>query len=242
MSIIMSNFIRRLVRIWLENISPHMMSSMTSFSTTWAGVCALTTYVLIYVSQAVLQQEAFAFDTRFLLQIHQFSNPALDRVMLAITRLGNPEIVVPFTILLCFLLLWKNYKTEAIFFFVNACGGAVLSDVLKLTFQKPRPDLWPQLISEMTFSYPSGHALGAMVLYGFFSYVLAQRYSRWAIAFYGIAALLIVAIGFSRLYLGVHWPTDVVGGYSVGLLWITVCIMMMRFFQRKTAQLETSKH
>ena len=107
--------------------------------------------------------------------------------------------------------------------------------MLKLAFSKPRPELWPQLISEETFSYPSGHALDSMVLYGFLSYLLATLYPRYTKAFYSIVIFLILAIGFSRLYLGVHWPTDIIAGYGIGFLWITVCISLMRLQKMNAA-------
>lgn len=127
----------------------------------------------------------------------------------------------------------ETRSSGSLFFALNAFGGAVLSYVLKLAFSKPRPELWPRLISEETFSYPSGHALGSMVLYGFMSYILASLYPRSAKVFYWIATVLITAIGFSRLYLGVHWPTDIIAGHGIGFLWISVCITLLRLWQMK---------
>lgn len=83
----------------------------------------------------------------------------------------------------------------------------------------------------LSYSYPSGHAMGSMVLYGFLAYILAIHYPRYARLVYSIAAILVMAIGFSRLYLGVHWPTDIIAGYGVGFLWVTLCITMLKLQQ-----------
>jgi undecaprenyl-diphosphatase len=180
------------------------------------------------MSEEVLEQEAFSFDHAILLWIHQFANPGLDAVMLNITRLGNPPIVV-FIGAIILAVLWgrRNYQ-EAKIFLLNGLGGTILSYGLKLVFSKPRPQLWNSPISETSYSYPSGHALGAIVLYGFLGYLLATTYPKYARVFYGIATILIVFIGLSRLYLGVHWPTDIIAGYGVGFLWTNVCITLLK--------------
>ena len=231
----MYHFFRLLANTWLQKVHPRIASFVAFFGAFWLGICALTLYLLANLSEEVWEKEAFALDKSILLYIHQFSNPVLDTLMVSITRLGDPRTVVPMTLVIFFALWWKRYRIEAGLFALNAFGGAVLSYVLKLAFSKPRPELWPQLISEKTFSYPSGHALGSMVLYGFLSYLFSTLYPRYSKSFYLIAAVLILAIGFSRLYLGVHWPTDVVAGYGIGFLWIMVCITLMRLQKmRKT--------
>ncbi|MBE9139529.1 phosphatase PAP2 family protein [Nodosilinea sp. LEGE 07088] len=209
-------------------INPRLMSFIATVGLIWLGVCALVLLGLSHLSNEVLEQEAFVFDEHSLLWIHQFANPTLDQVMLAITQLGNPSTVVP---LACIGVSWFCLRRRwqmALFFFVTCLGGAVLSTGLKLAFSKVRPALWPQLITETTYSFPSGHALGAMVLYGLIAYLLAHRYAPVRGLMYGAAAVLIGAIGLSRLYLGVHWPTDVLAGYSVGFLWLSVCILLLR--------------
>jgi undecaprenyl-diphosphatase len=111
---------------------------------------------------------------------------------------------------------------------IDCLGGVILSYGLKLVFSKPRPNLWQSGIEETSFSYPSGHALGSTILYGFLAYVLATRYPQLAFLIYAGAVLLISAIGLSRLYLGVHWPTDIIAGYSIGFLWVMFCITMLK--------------
>ena len=123
---------------------------------------------------------------------------------------------------------WRRYREEARFFILACLGGFILNTGLKLFFSKPRPELWHQLISEKSFSFPSGHALGSMVLYGFIAHELATHYPRFAKLIYSLTVILIAAIGISRLYLGVHWPTDIIAGYGVGFLWLMICITMLK--------------
>ena len=224
----MQSLLKQLATVWVETVHLRITSFIAFFGVAWLGICALTLYLLAQLSDDVLDQEAFAFDETVLLHIHQLASPALDTLMVGITRLGDPRAVVPLTALIFCSLWWRNHRLEARFFALNAFGGAVLSNVLKLVFSKQRPRLWDSPIVETTFSYPSGHALGSMVLYGFVSYVLATLYPRYAAAFYAAATVLIITIGFSRLYLGVHWPTDILAGYGIGFLWITVCISLLR--------------
>ena len=112
-------------------------------------------------------------------------------------------------------------------FTIALAGAFVLNTGMKLIFAKPRPELWPRLIPETSFSFPSGHALGSMVLYGVLAYLLSRLFPQKSSIFYGISAVVIGAIGISRLYLGVHWPTDIFAGYSVGFLWL---MMNIAFF------------
>jgi membrane-associated phospholipid phosphatase len=80
----------------------------------------------------------------------------------------------------------------------------------------------------VSYGFPSGHALGSLVLYGFLAYLLGQRYPRRSGLIYGIAGAMIGAIGLSRLYLGVHYPTDILAGYAVGGLWLMICLGLLR--------------
>jgi undecaprenyl-diphosphatase len=224
----MQQLFNHLAHLWMQKIYPKVASFVAFLGIAWLAVCTLTLYLLANLSEEILERESFAFDKYILLYIHQFANPVLDTLMLSITRIGDPRTVVPLTVVIFCFLWWQRYRLEAKFFLLNALGGAVLSYVLKIVFNRPRPDLWPQLISETTFSYPSGHALGSMVLYGSLSYLLIRLYPRCSLVWRLAGIFLIVAIGFSRLYLGVHWPTDIIAGYGIGFLWITVCIVLMR--------------
>jgi membrane-associated phospholipid phosphatase len=144
--------------------------------------------------------------------------------MLFITALGDPCVVITVFISTIAWLGMKRRYTDGIRFIIVSVGGASINYVMKLFFAKPRPELWPRLISESSFSFPSGHAVGSMVVYGFIAYILARELPSYQRYIYAVASVLIIAIGFSRLYLGVHYPTDIIAGYGVGILWLITCL------------------
>ncbi len=180
--------------------------------------------IVAWLCTEVWEREAFSFDRSSLLWIHQFANPELDRVMLFITSLGDPAMVVTIFISTIVWLGMKRRYTDGIRFIIACAGGVILNQVMKLFFAKPRPELWTRLISETSFSFPSGHAVGSMVVYGFIAYILAREFPIYRRYIYVVASILIIVIGFSRLYLGVHYPTDIIAGYGVGILWLTTCL------------------
>ncbi len=213
---------------WLQNIYPRIAPLIATVGTVGLATCLLIVFILSQLFEEVLDREAFAFDTTLLLWLHQFSNPILDRVMLTITTLGNPRVVVPVAAVSLVILWLQRYKQEAKIFAIACLGGVILNTGMKLAFSKARPELWHRLITEKSFSFPSGHALGSIVLYGFLAYLLAVAYPKLAWIIYILAVVAIIAIGLSRLYLGVHWPTDVIAGYGIGFLWLRMCILMLQ--------------
>lgn len=225
------NTLRSLKQFWLRRVYPSIGSLIATIGTVGLISCLLVLWLVAYLSDEILERENFAFNTSFLNWLHQFANPALDRLMLAITHLLDPPIATP-VFLVVLLILWlKRRWQEALIFAIACIGAVILNNALKLVFRNPRPVLWMRLISETSYSFPSGHALGSMVLYGMIAFLLARHFPRYRGWFYGAAVLLIGAIGFSRLYLGVHWVTDVVGGWGMGFLWLMICITMLRLKQ-----------
>ena len=181
-----------------------------------------------WLSQEVLEKEAFGFDTTILLWLHQHSNATIDNLMLTLTKLGNPEFVVVLVTVSFSLLLWYKRVWAAQILFLTCLGGLILNQGLKLVFAKPRPQLWTPLIVEHSYSFPSGHALGSSALYGFLAVLLASQYPRYRLGIYSIAVVIVGSIGLSRLFLGVHYPTDIIAGYAVGLLWLTTCVWILQ--------------
>ena len=186
-----------------------------------------------WLSQEVLEKEAFGFDTTILLWLHQHSNSSIDSTMLILTKLGDPEFVVVLITISLSLLLWQKRVWAAQILTLTCLGGLILNQGLKLVFAKPRPQLWTPLIVEHSYSFPSGHALGSSVVYGFLAVLLAQHYPRYRAVIYSVAIVIVGSIGLSRLFLGVHYPTDIIAGYAVGLLWLTTCVGIFKIRLKK---------
>ena len=235
----MQTLLQKLVKFWQHNLHHRITSLITTVGTVGLVSCLIIIYVVAQISDDVLDREAFAFDKTILLWIHSFANPTLDGIMRFITRFNDPGTVTVVAAIILGLLLWRRYYSEAQIFIVDCLGGVILSYGLKSVFGKARPDLWQSAIEDLSYSYPSGHALGSTVLYGFIAYLIATRYPQFSPLVYVVAVCLIGAIGLSRLYLGVHWPTDIIGGYGIGFLWLTFCITMLKL--KRIKRLQTSK-
>jgi membrane-associated phospholipid phosphatase len=220
--------VRKISQYWLHYIHPRLITLITTLGIGGLGICLLILFIVSKLSEEVLEQEAFAFDKNFLLWLHQFANPTLDQLMLFTTEIGNPTTVVTVAVITLAILWWRSYRLEAMVFAITCLGGAILNTGLKLFFSKVRPQLWKQLIVETSFSFPSGHAIGSIVLYGFIAYLLASFYPKYSPIIYTLVVILIGMIGISRLYLGVHWLTDIIAGYGVGFLWLMVCITILK--------------
>jgi len=118
---------------------------------------------------------------------------------------------------LALAFLWRRARDRAIWLLLLVIGGTLLNLALKQVFAAPRPDLLPHLDIVHTYSFPSGHSAGNMMFFGALAMLLGMR---WA---YGAAAVMITLIGASRVWLGVHWPSDVMAGWIEGLGWLVLC-------------------
>lgn len=218
----------KLLVFWSRHVSHHLTTLIAAIGVVGLAACLFMLLGLGWLCEEILEKESFALDAQILLGIHQWATPLLDQVMLTITRLGNPEVVVVVVVLSLGWFLWEQKWAEAKTLAIACLGALILNQGLKLVFTRPRPVLWTQLIKEISYSFPSGHALGSSVLYGFLAYLLAVQFPKCASLIYIVAGVLVTAIGFSRLYLGVHYPTDIIAGYAIGFLWVNVCIVMIK--------------
>jgi undecaprenyl-diphosphatase len=163
-------------------------------------------------------------DEVILLTIQKLHTPLLDRIMLGITFLGEPLVLLLVCLGLATRSAYNQRPGEATTLGLAAVGAIGLNIFLKELFRRARPVLWDHLVNVRHYSFPSGHAMASMVIYGFIGYTLAKQFPQHRRLIFAGTAALILAIGLTRLYLGVHWPTDVVAGYAVGLVWLAACI------------------
>lgn len=169
----------------------------------------------------------FGLDTAILLAIQKLHTPLLDQIMVGVTFLGEPLALVSICLGVEIFLLY-NRRPEKTKLAIATASAIGLNFLLKLLFGRARPALWDRLVNVGFHSFPSGHAMVSMVIYGFIGYILAKEFPQYEKQISALAIVLILAIGFSRLYLGVHWPTDVLAGYAIGLVWLIVCILNLR--------------
>jgi membrane-associated phospholipid phosphatase len=162
-------------------------------------------------------------DQRLADWLHGRATDPLTDVFHGITFLGNFVTLLAVTVIAVVVLWRRRERTDAIFVALAFVGAEILSSGMKLGFRRDRPFFADPLATEQTFSFPSGHAMVSLAVYGALALVLARRLSRpgAAVLLVGVA-LLVLAIGFSRLYLGVHFLSDVLAGFAAGIAWLCV--------------------
>jgi len=176
------------------------------------------------LADAVMEGDSRAFDKAVLLYIHQNVPDWLDTPMRLVTALGYYYVVVPHLAVALYMFYRRGWRLSAILLVVSTGGSIVLTTVLKGVFRRARPELFDSGYQASFYSFPSGHATVAVGFYGMLTVILAYRLrglARWAVAVSGV--LVVLLIGLSRLYLGVHYPTDILAGYLAALLWL-VCV------------------
>lgn len=189
---------------------------------------AIGLLLFLLIADAVMEGETRNLDEAILLALRQTGDAArpigpawLSLAMRDITSLGGMTLLTLITAsVLAYLLLIGDRRT-ALLIFVAVAGGVVMSTGLKNLFGRPRPDLVAHLVNVETLSFPSGHATLSAVTYLTLGALLARTQPRRALKVYfiALAAMLTMLIGFSRVYLGVHWPSDVVAGWAIGTAW-----------------------
>jgi undecaprenyl-diphosphatase len=209
-------------------IARRLVGRLTLAAAVWLTVgLALSTFVIwafAELADGVVEGESRRFDRVVLLWIHSHSPEWLDGPMRLITALGSYQVVAPLLAAFVLVFYLKGWRLSAILLLVSTVGGSLLTTVLKAVFGRARPELFDSGYTASFYSFPSGHATVAVGFYGALTLILAYRFrgpTRWAMATCGVS--LVLLIGFSRLYLGVHYPTDVLAGFLAAPLWV-VCV------------------
>src|SRR5918998_3051078 len=188
------------------------------------AVSVFVVWAFFELADEALEGDSRTFDRAVLLWIHDNFSGWWNEPMRLATALGYYYVVVPLLALAVFVFYRRGWRLSAVLLVVSTGGSVVLTTVLKGVFQRARPELFDSGYQASFYSFPSGHATVAVGFYGMLTVILAYRLrgvARWAVAACGVVVVLL--IGFSRLYLGVHYPTDIVAGYLAALLWL-VCV------------------
>jgi len=204
-------------------------------------VATLGTTAFAWVAAHVMAGATQPFDDAVMRWISVHRSPALEEAALEITFLGTGVVVLVIVGVAATFLYLTSHRYSAALLIASTAGGIILNNVLKLGFSRPRPQLFTWGTHVVSSSFPSGHAMSAAVVYGTVAYLAARlQQRRWArVVTLGVAALFIVVISASRLYLGVHYPSDVVAGILVGLAWAAFCMAMLEALQRYAARRPT---
>jgi len=194
------------------------------------------------VAQNVISGRSFALDQRIILALRDPANPSapigppwLQEAARDLTSLGSIIVLAIITLGFSGYLVLARKYAAAWLTIVAVCGGIALNDLLKAAFTRPRPDLIYQAVRVFTSSFPSGHAELSATAYLTIAALLAQSQSSFKIGCYfiALAAILTILIGVSRIYLGVHYPTDVLGGWCIGAAWASGCWAFLTLLQRR---------
>lgn len=210
-------------------------------------IVSLVSSVFFLILFASLSKEVFAeklerFDFGVRMKVHQFFSPDATRFMKLMTFLGSIRFLTMLFVLIVVVWLAKGMKRPAVWLMI-AVGGSVILDVsLKLSFHRPRPVPFVG-VDPSTYSFPSGHALSSFCFYGVLAGLLCARIENRAsrIFIWAAAAALVFAIGLSRIYLGVHYPTDVIAGYIAAAAWVSTLLVAVHAHRHVKTRLQNGR-
>lgn len=208
---------------------------------TWGAVAFLVCLIGFGVISWLIRRPGIPpIDAAFTDFLHGLANPILDALMIVITTLGS-SVVLGMVVGLAAVLLVRRRRPEALFTVVAFVGTLVLNDTFKLLYQRPRPgfdwaEVWPAT------GFPSGHAMNSFVTYVALALVIRRVGGRRAGIFALVLAILLAGgVGISRVYLGAHWLSDVIGGYLAGALWllclVAASVVVSRLLRRPDSML-----
>lgn len=184
-------------------------------------IAATALFVFGWLAEEMLEGDTQQFDTFVRTAVHHLATPGLTRLMQTLSFLGSVAAAAAMSlVVVCASLYFRHTRTAALMA-ITMLGAAVLDVALKHAFHRPRPVAFFGA-SPSSYSFPSGHALGSLCFYGILAAILAGRArGRGAKFCIWVATVVLVGmIGLSRIYLGVHYPSDVIAGYCAATVWV----------------------
>jgi len=204
------------------------------------GIMALGLYAFLSIADEMAEGEIRTWDERLFLAFRNPANPEdplgppwLEEAALEVTALGGYSLILLTLAAVVGLLLVTRRYGPALYVLLSVGSGALVSALSKQFYDRPRPDLVPQLDIVHTASFPSGHALITTVAYLTLAALVIRFFDDWRVRIYvaGVAIFISVLVGISRIYLGVHWPSDVAAGWALGTAWASLAWLVVAALQ-----------
>jgi undecaprenyl-diphosphatase len=175
-----------------------------------------------WLANQIFHHATIRFDAAVRDSVHSLASPALTRFFRVVTEFGSERFLAPFCLVVIWRLVAAGRRRAAIVFAVAAAGGESLDFVLKLLFRRERPPVFFGIAAPHSYSFPSGHSMLSACIFGVLAAILTTRMKSRGkrAAIWAVAAVATLTIGLSRVYLGVHYPSDVLAGYSAAVIWV----------------------
>ena len=183
----------------------------------------------------ISKHDILAFDSAIISYVQGLETPALTAIMKVFTFIGSGNAIFVIAIVVMVILyVVLHHRSELVFFAIVVSLSGIFNGMLKDVFQRARPDLH-RLIEIGGYSFPSGHAMGAMTVYGALAFLLWRHTSthRGRTILIILSVIMIFMIGISRVYLGVHYPSDILGGYFASIVWLTIAIWIYQWYKER---------
>jgi undecaprenyl-diphosphatase len=234
----------------LQNVNDQPLIAALVVRTSWIERRTLSAIILaasllfafFTLANAVTQGSMHTFDEWLIIALRRPGDLAdpigpkwLEEMMRDFTALGSTGVLTLMALVITGFLAMTRKGYAALFVLGSVAGGVLISQATKWAYARPRPDLVPHGTEVFTASFPSGHSMMAAVVYLTLGALLARTQSGRRVKTYvlAVAVLLTVLVGASRVYLGVHWPTDVLAGWALGGMWALICLLVMGWLQAR---------
>jgi len=202
----------------------------------FASILTIAALLLVFglLAEEVIEGETLPFDRKLLLAVRQAGPPWLPEAARDISALGSTIVLGILLLAVVGYLLLTRRRAAAWLMLGAVSSGVALNSLLKFSFARPRPDLVVSVVRVFTASFPSGHATMSAITYLTLGALLARTHFEIPVRIYfmTLAGMLTVLVGLSRIYLGVHYPTDVLAGWCIGTAWAMGCWVLMTWLQR----------
>jgi len=237
-----TDLLYRSLRLFTDHIQ-NFRAAVGVFLIAGAAVAVAGVWLFAILAIDVRQGATQAFDDAVMTYLGQHRIAWIERSLIEITALGTGLVVIVIVAIAATFLSLTRHRYSALLLLVSTGGGIILNNILKLIFNRDRPQVFEWLAHASSSSFPSGHAMSAAIVYATIGYLAARlqrrRWARWLTMF--LAFCMIVLICISRLYLGVHYPSDVAAGVVLGLAWAAFCMAALEAIQvlgrRRSAQM-----